>query len=213
MGLFRTVHASVACSRCASRFQAEVQFKTGADWQEEYREGDRADDLAPGSIYDGITDSHCGACAGARTADAIRAHCETLAAMAKEGSISLVTEAGLELVGAEIEATLGSLFNHVLDGVRPHRTGDLMELPGNPPLPPLLTILADGVRQWPLPAGANPWRAYQHTFWERLQAGVVERLVADGWSEEDGYGQEVSVSVAANHVLGVGAYDPAQGAG
>src|SRR5262245_44022741 len=39
-----------------------VQFKTGQDWQEEYRLGERAEDLSPESVYKGILERFCRDC-------------------------------------------------------------------------------------------------------------------------------------------------------
>lgn len=65
MGLFRSVHTELPCERCGQPFRVDVQFKTGADWQEVYEAGQ---ELSAGECleleerYEGIADRYCARC-------------------------------------------------------------------------------------------------------------------------------------------------------
>lgn len=207
MGLFRSVFASLTCKRCSNPFEAEVQFKTGGDWQEEYREGDRATDLAPGTTYDGTTSRYCDACARVLATDIVRAHRDVLARMAAQGTIDLRDEAGDPIVGPQIDPALAALFGPLLESVRAYSSGHVAATNVKAGLPPRLTIFSKGVQQWPPPPGVGSWEVHQRPFPKRLSSSVEAELVANGWEEGSDGWLNTMVTVDAEHVLRVVPYD------
>jgi hypothetical protein len=92
MGTFRSVYTRLSCARCQTRFRAEVQFKTGADWQEQYEGGAKlppSDDLQPGQSFDGCADRFCPACFRLFRAAEVTAHYEALADCVERGRLSI----------------------------------------------------------------------------------------------------------------------------
>ena len=78
--------------RCGHDFRAEIQFKTGCDWQESYEDGatlPRDDDLAPGDSFDGCASRYCPVCERSFRAAELAAYYDALAECVERGRLSL----------------------------------------------------------------------------------------------------------------------------
>jgi hypothetical protein len=95
MGVFRTVLTVLACTRCREAREVDVQFKTGCDGLEVYREGEVVSEIQPlpfGGAYRGIVERYCPLCLRDWEADAARAYGENLAELIEEGRLRLARE-------------------------------------------------------------------------------------------------------------------------
>lgn len=200
MGLYRTVHAVLDCAPCGARFSAQVQFKTGYDACEEHRDGECVDDLPAGAEYAGLTDRYCGACSDHRAADAVRAYCSVLRAALVEGEADF-SVGGRQLTGPGGASELEALFAPVTARARGYRTGDLIVLPGAPPIPTEVRIVCGDQQLWPLLPEVNIWTGYEAAFWRRLERRVVERMGLAGWSGDAD--RSVIVRIGSHHHIEV----------
>jgi hypothetical protein len=209
MGLYSTVTTSLRCAKCAQKFSAEVQFKTG--WEQDlpsFRENERAIDV-PAGTYEGITGCYCAACMERWVRAEKIAHFSALAESVSEGALhvrrgTVVRDAHHVPIPDEqgdfkIELREES---ELLPAEITSAGEELDPRPGWPNFPARLSeldyVLFEGaIRLFPtrLPARSE--------WWERHRARVTERLRAAGWPLGDDQWIELAVVVSADQVLRV----------
>jgi hypothetical protein len=191
MGLFRTVCATLDCTRCGASFRADVQFKTGDDWDQRYEDGEVVSDLEAAE-HRGVTDSYCSACDDERAGVEVGAYRDALLELASSGAIRLSIES----------AEAASLFEPLVAAARGRRVGELLIVPGGPPLPAGLEVFLDEKRVWPLAPGDNPWTTYQEPFWIALRTRMAAHMMAAGFPEPD-FGHDVIVKIDEGRAIRV----------
>lgn len=133
MGLYRSVFCEMNCERCAARYRAEVQFETGDDRQQEYREGQTVppdDGLAPGDGFDGTAERFCPNCHRLWHAAHQGAMFEALARYVAQGRMSMRDEGSAAPVTAEVLRVSGrKTVEAILAAPAGVRTPDLVLRP------------------------------------------------------------------------------------
>lgn len=101
MGLFRTLWTPLACDKCGQVERADIQFKTGDDYLEDYELNDVLDDLPPDSIFEGVAGHYCRSCDERFQQDMFDVQRELLADLVATGVVT-VTRSGALLSAQEV---------------------------------------------------------------------------------------------------------------
>lgn len=105
MGKFRTIDIVLDCRRCGRPNPSEVQFKTDEDDEaQHYTRGDRVDDLPLGVAWDGMTESFCAPCFADFRRERELAMATVLAALVRDGLLSLRHRGGPPLDDSDLLA-------------------------------------------------------------------------------------------------------------
>ena len=193
MGMFRTVHASLPCTRCGRVRPTDVQVKTGDDGMEIYSAGGTLpvdDDLLRVTIRPATVDRFCDACRTAHRRDEREAQHDALAGLIEQGRLRLsVGSSGVWLTADEARR-LG----------RPP-SADAMSTPSS-----IGTVngLWGYVVEWDgatlSPREYGPWSEYV----DRVRRAIDERLRAAGWADGGSVRRsDLRVAVAADRRIDV----------
>lgn len=200
MGLFSTVRIALPCLRCGSPYPADVQFKTGEDWDlPVYESGDPAPRLQPGECYEGIADSFCEGCLARWRIDEKLAAFEEFARRVEAGAVA----ARFATYRADPDhLDLGRQLRVLRDGpLSPAEVRALAEKPEPPVgwmnigarlLDAEVVLFQGGI---PLDDAAD-----LRSFWTSYLQNVERRLAAAGWSH-DAFREDLSVRIdAGGHI-------------
>jgi hypothetical protein len=187
MGVYRSVNLDLVCQRCGAAHQADVQFKTGRDWCEEYAIGDRVEDLPVGEEWEGIADRFCRPCEHGHRAERERAMAMVLAARVQAGQL------GLKLADAQAPLTPEEIL------VRGEEKAEAARQ--SPMLYGSTMVLAD---LWCLGPDGTWTSRLPDSWWLPLYEALQEELRRRGWPlGDDCFREDLAVYLDEEHRIRV----------